>query len=399
MAEAVSTPIKLPTARSTIFDPPDELGRLREEQPVTPLAYVDGHVGWLVTSYSAARVVLDDPRFSARQELRHSPIPHPFAEEKPTPAQPGFFIRMDPPEHTRYRRLLTGQFTVRRMRQLEPRIQRFTDERLDAMEQAGPPVDLVQEFALPIPSLVICDLLGVPYADRERFQRDSETVLALNVDKEEIFKAIASIGGYLHQLVQTKRAEPADDMLSGLVQSGELTDEEVTNIAHLLLVAGYETSANMLALGTYALLRHPEQLAALRADPSLIDGAVEELLRYVTITQFGTMRVALEDVELDGQLVKAGETVLVSLPAANRDPAQFPDPDKLDLSRPPTGHLALGHGVHLCIGQELARIEMRIGYRALFDRFPQLRLAAEPEDIPMRHDRGIYGVHKLPVAW
>ncbi len=193
------------------------------------------------------------------------------------PTQPAFFIHFDPPEHTRYRKPLTGQFTVRRMRQLEEWIQQITDERVEAMAQAGPPVDLVQVFAMPIPSLVICELLGVPYDDRERFQADSQTILYLTVEKERIYQALANISGYLHQLVLAKRAEPGDDLVSGLVQGGELTDEEVMNIAHLLLVAGYETTANMLSHGTYALLRHLEQVAALSADQSLIDGAVEEV--------------------------------------------------------------------------------------------------------------------------
>jgi cytochrome P450 len=399
MAEALFTPVRLPTNRGTLFDPPEELLRMRENHPVSPLAFVDGHIGWIVTSYAAARAVLDDPRFSARQELRHSPIPHPLAGEKPVAAPPGSFIYFDPPEHTRYRKPLMGQFTVRRMRQLESRIQQFTDERLDAMEEIGPPLDLVEEFALPIPSMVICDLLGVAYADRERFQVDSKTITGLTADKEQIFKAIANISAFLFQLVQAKRANPGDDLLSGLVRETDLNDEEITNIAHLLLVAGYETTANMLSLGTYALLRHPDQLAALVDDPSLVDGAVEELLRYLTITQFGTLRTALTDVEVFGQLIREGQTVVVSLPAADRDPDQFPGPNTLDIRREPTGHLALGHGVHLCLGAELARIEMRVGYHSLFARFPTLRLAATPEEIPMRDDMAIYGVHRLPVAW
>jgi cytochrome P450 len=399
MTEALSTPVRLPTSRSTLFDPPDDLLRLREYGPISPLEFVDGHVGWIATSYAAARAVLDDRRFSAAQELRHSPIPHPLAGETPPEAPPGAFIYDDPPKHTRYRKPLAGQFTVRRMRAVESTILRFTDERLDEMAEIGPPLDLVEAFALPIPSLVICELLGVPYTDRERFQTESKTITNLTADKEEIFKAVASLSGYLFQLVQTKRAEPGDDLLSGLIRETDLDDEEITNIAHLLLVAGYETTANMLSLGTYALLRHPDQLAALIADPSLVGGAVEELLRYLTITQFGTMRTALEDVEVAGQLVRAGQTVVVSLPAADRDPAQFADPDRLDIRRQAAGHLALGHGVHLCLGAELARIEMRVGYRSLFARFPTLRLAATPEDIEMRDDMAIYGVHRLPVSW
>jgi cytochrome P450 len=189
-------------------------------------------------------------------------------------------------------------------------------------------------------------------------------------------------------------------MLSGLITSGEdLTDEEISGMGVLLLVAGHETTANMLGLGTLTLLTNPDQLAALRADPSLIDNTVEELMRFLTILQLGTIRTALEDVELAGRVVKAGETLSLSLPAANRDPERFSDPDKFDITRSANGHLSFGHGVHQCLGQQLARIEMRIAYARLFEEFPDLRLAVPVEEVPLRTDMGIYGVHELPVEW
>jgi cytochrome P450 len=362
------------------------------------MLYADGHVGWLATGYSMVRAVLADPRFSTRIEVLHPPIAQRLARRTLTRV-PGFFLREDPPEHTRFRRLLTGQFTVRRMKQLEPRIEKIASDRLDAMEKDGPPADLVQSFALPIPSLVICELLGVPYADHDRFQRDSTALLSLASTPEQAKAAMEGLIDYIHQLVVRKHAEPGDDLVSGLVSTGQLTDEEITGASVLMLIAGHETTANMLALGTYVLLNNPPQLAALRDDPSLAETAVEELLRYLTIVHLGPVRTAMQDVELEGHMIKAGESVTLSLSAANRDPGRFEAPDELDITRQATGHLSFGHGIHQCLGQQLARIEMRVGYPALLRRFPGLRLAIPPEEVAMRSDMAIYGVHRLPVAW
>ncbi|NUW39940.1 cytochrome P450 [Nonomuraea rhodomycinica] len=398
MSELIMT-----TDRERPFDPPERIAELGGEAPLHRLTFADGHEGWLVTGYTAARAILADPRFSNRPEYTHPTIPAraEVAEKLRGKefAVPGFFLRMDAPEHTRYRKLLTGQFTVRRMKQLEPRVEEITRARLDAMEAAGKPADLVEQFALPIPSLVICELLGVPYEDRERFQRDSRLLLALESGADEVIDAMRSMTGYLYDLIQRKRAEPRDDLISGLVQGGELADDELTGVAFLLLVAGHETTANMLGLGTYALLRNPDQLAAMRDDPSVVDNGVEELLRYLTIIHIGPIRSALEDVEVEGVVVRKGQAVAFSLPVVNRDPARFPGGDSLDLTRPAGGHLTFGHGIHQCLGQQLARIEMRIGYPALLRRFPGLRLAVPPEEVPMRTDMSIYGVHRLPVTW
>jgi cytochrome P450 len=398
MPGAVSSPVTFPTSREHRFDPPEVLVRWAQETPIRPMTYADGHEGWLVTGFAIARAVLADPRFSTRPELMHPPTPRHLIERR-TLRRPGLFLRMDPPEHTRYRRLLTGQFTVRRMKQLGPWIETITAERLDAMEIDGPPTDLVQAFALPIPSLVICELLGVPYADRIQFQRDSRALLNLDSTAEEAEAASADLTNYLHDLVLHKRAQPANDLISGLVESGGLTDEELTGISVLLLVAGHETTANMIALGTFALLSNPSQLAAVRDDPSVTDGAVEELLRYLTIVHLGPIRTALEDVELDGRLIKAGQSVTVSLAAANRDHERLEEPGTLDVTRPRTGHLSFGHGVHQCLGQQLARTEMSIAYPALLRRFPDLRLAVPPQEVPMRTHMAVYGVDRLPVTW
>ncbi|MFI7706720.1 cytochrome P450 [Nonomuraea sp. NPDC049480] len=397
MSDAASHPVTMPTRRQRPLDPPQELEKWREEAPVRRLRYADGHLGWLVTGYAAARAVMGDVRFSTRTELHHPTTPQ-IARHQAMRRPPAFFVRMDPPEHTRYRKLLTGQFTVRRMKLLEPRITEITAATLDAMQRTGPPAELVRDFALPIPALVICELLGVPYADRDSFHRQASTLVALNVSTEQKQQAMNELNTYVRALVADKRARPGDDLISGLASGGELAEDELSGVALLLLVAGHETTANMLALGTFTLLGNPGQLAALRRDPTLVPGAVEELLRYLTVVDF-MVRTALEDVELDGHTIKAGETVTVSLPTANRDPLRFADPGVMDITRDATGHLTFGHGIHQCLGQQLARNEMRIALPALLDRLPGLRLAVPAEEVPMRSDMLVYGVHRLPVTW
>ncbi|HWM07092.1 MAG TPA: cytochrome P450 [Actinophytocola sp.] len=393
---AIDGVVELPTERPGRFDPPAELARLRAQHPVTPLRYPDGHVGWLVTEHAAARAVLSDARFSARLDLKRLPV-GPAGSGELQPAPPGYFLGMDPPDHTRYRKLLAGRFTARRMRELEERIGEVVDECLAEMAAAGPPVDLVERFALPVPSRVMCELLGVPYEDRAHFQSISEALLGFDVARMEA--AFGELNTYLYQLVQRKRAERPDDLLGELITQTELEDVELCSIAFLLLVAGHETSANMLGIGTFALLANPEQLTALRADPALLPGAVDELLRYLSIPQYGITRTALADVELAGRQVREGDVVTVSVPAVNRDPERFADPDTLDVTRSAAGHLTFGHGVHQCIGQALALVELRLGFGRLLDRFPTLRLAVPAAEVPMRADRQIYGVHRLPVAW
>ncbi|MGG2465734.1 cytochrome P450 [Streptomyces sp. RGM 3693] len=387
----------LPTQRPADrpFDPPEGLAELRAQRPLTRLSYPDGHVGWLVTSHALVREVLADPRFSARAELRHLPFPGASGGNQPAP--PGIFTAMDAPEHTRYRRLLTGQFTVRRMRRLTEQIEVITAGHLDAMERHGGPVDLMDVLAQPVPAQVICELLGVPYADRARFQGHALDLFRLDASPERRAAAYAAVQEFLRELLAAKRAEPTEDLLSGLTAT-DLSDEELVNIGFVLLGAGLDTTANMIALGTFALLAHPDQFAALRAEPGIAAQAVEELLRYLSIIP-GTVRTALADVELQGQRIKAGESVTVSVPAANRDPARFADPDTLDLLRPASGHVAFGHGVHQCLGQQLARVELQVVLPALLTRFPTLRLALPAEDVAMRTDTLIYGVHELPVAW
>ena len=397
------SPVSLPMRRSGPFDPPADYRRLREEEPVSRLAFPDGKAGWLLTRHQDVRALLADDRFSSDRRRVSSPVRgFPIRPDEPA-VRAGSLISMDPPEHTRYRRILTRYFTVRRMRELAPRIERVVSEHLDAMEGCGPPADLVSAFARPIPSLVICELLGVPYEDKVTFQRCTSTLLRLDADEDAISAARDELWQYMLDLVAAKRQHPDGALLGSLIQTSAadtaLTDERLAGIGQLLLAAGHETTANMLALGTYALLGHPDQLRALREEADLTDRAVEELLRYLTIVQFGTVRVAREDVDFSGRRIRAGETVVASLAAADRDPFQFPEPDELDLARPASQHVAFGHGIHQCLGQQLARVEMKVAYSALIRRFPTLRLAVRPGEVPMRDDMFIYGVHRLPVAW
>jgi cytochrome P450 len=385
-----SLPTERPTDRP--FDPPEGLAEL---PPLTRMRYPDGHEGWLATGHDLVRDVLADPRFSSRSDLRHLPFPGiPGTTEA---APPGALIAMDPPDHTRYRRLLAGKFTVRRMRLLADRVRAFTEERLDAIADREGPVDLVTELAQPVPAQMICELLGVPYEDRDEFGDRTLPLFRLGATETEVAEATTALASYLAGLVAIKRAEPAEDLLGDLAGT-DLTDEELVTIAFILLGAGLDTTTNMIALGAYALLTHPGQLAILRSGEATPARAVEELMRYLSVVP-ALVRTALEDLVLGGETVRAGEAVTLSIPAANRDPGRFPDPDALDLLREATGHVGFGHGIHQCLGQQLARIELEVVLPELFSRFPDLRLAAQPETLRMRTDMLVYGVHELPVDW
>jgi cytochrome P450 len=403
MSQPVPIPHGLPMERDAgPFDPPRRITRLREARPVSPMVFPDGHEGWLVTGYDAVRQVMADTRFSSRQDIGVLHVPYenpgmPVATE-PSPQMPGVFIAMDPPDHSRLRKRLTGAFTVKRMKQLEEHIIDIAERQLDELARLAPPVDLVREFALPVPSLVICELLGVPYADRANFQVNSAQFLVKDQSLDEKMAALGALTTYLAELVTHKRAAPGDDILSDLARHDDLTIEELVGVAFLLLLAGHETTANMLALGAFALLEHPEQRAELRADPDLVPGAVEELMRYLSVVDI-LYRYATEDIELGGETIGRGSTVVVSMLAANHDPRRFDDPDTLDIHRKARGHLSFGHGVHQCLGQQLARIEMRAGFEGLLRRFPTLELAIPANEVKLKTDMNIYGVHELPVTW
>lgn len=406
MSRTVPVPHGLPVERDAgPFDPPRRITELRQSRPVSPMIFPDGHEGWLVTGYDEVRRLMADTRFSSRQDIGplHMPYEMPGmldmpAVTEPSPQEPGLFISMDPPDHTRLRRMLTGAFTVKRMKMLEEHINDIAERQLDEMARLTPPVDLMKEFALPVPSLVICELLGVPYEDRKTFQANSAKFLEKDITLDEKIAAYTGLTTYLSELVTRKRAAPDEDILSDLARHDDLTIEELTGIGFLLLIAGHETTANMLGLGTFALLEHPGQLAELRADPALLNDAVEELLRHLSVVDV-LFRYATEDIELGGETIGKGSTVIVSMLAANRDPRRFGDPGTLDVHRSARGQLAFGHGVHQCLGQQLARIEMRAGFARLLRRFPTLELAIPAAEVKLKTNMNIYGVHELPVTW
>jgi cytochrome P450 len=389
--------------RTCPFDPAEQLMDLTRTGAVHQITSVSGEPTWLVTGHEEARAVLSDPRMSS--DRFGSPrllekIPAEVRAKLLTPeARAGSFIAMDAPEHTRYRRLLTGQFTVRRMKTLAPRIHEIVTGCLDAMIATGPPADLVRDFALPVPSLVICELLGVSYGDRGAFQERTAKLLDLGSTIEELVEVRDELRAFMLGLVRDKRKTPTDDILSGLVHESDLNDNELAGIANLLLIAGHETTANMLGLGTFALLEHPGELDKLRADPSLVEGAVEELLRYLSIIHIGIFRFTTEDVEIGGVTIPKDSTVMISVPAVNRDPSQYPHPEELAVDRPRGHHIAFGHGIHQCLGQQLARVEMTVGFTELLKRLPGLRLDVPADQVPTRDSMAIYGVHELKVSW
>lgn len=392
-------PEPLPTARVTPFDPPVELAGYRETEPLRRMVYPDGQVGWLVTSHSLARRMLSDQRFSARSEFKRAPVARPSADPFfGVPALPGWLVDMDAPEHTRLRLQLAGKFTARRMKDMRPMLERIVDDQLTVMAEHGPPADLVSLFALPVPSLAICELLGVPYSDRATFQRNSATLFSLEASAEDASRAMNELYALMRQLAKERDGE-SPGLLSMLAADGTLDAEEIAGIGVLLLTAGHESTAGSLGLSTFTLLSHPEHLDRLRSDPGLIDNAVEELLRYLTIFHFGVPRTPLEDVEFEGHTLRAGESITISLPAANRDPGWFTDPDRLDFDRRTAGHMAFGYGIHQCLGQNLVRMEMRVALPAIFRRFPRLALAVPPAEVPLKTNVSVYGVHELPVTW
>ncbi len=397
MTDAIS--FEVPWARTDKFDPPSVFDSLRAERPLAKMVYPDGHVGWIVSSYELVREVLSDPKFSHSCEIGHFPVTH-HGQVIPThPLIPGMFIHMDPPGHTRYRRLLTGEFTVRRAGRLTAHVEAVAAEQLDVMRAHGSPADLVTTFAKPLVLRVLSRMVGLPYEERDRYVPAVNLLHDSDADPAEAAAAYEQAGAFFDEIIERRRTQPEDDLISGLLADGELTSEELRNMVTLLLFAGYETTESALAVGVFALLHHTDQLAALRADPAKLDATIEELLRYLTVNQYHTYRTALEDTKLNGEVIRQGDTVTVSLPAANRDPAKFGCPEKLDIERETSGHVAFGFGIHQCLGQNLARIELRTGLSALLQAFPDLRLAVAADEVPLRLQGSVFGVKNLPVSW
>jgi cytochrome P450 len=372
---------------------------VRDDEGVVKLGTVRGMPVYLVSRFEDVREVLSDAtRFSSRSLFPGAGV---MDEDQWARMRAGWLIQMDPPDYTRLRRMLTPEFTVRRMRRLEPRIGEIVDAALDDLERAGKPADLVANFALPVPSLVICELLGVPYADRDGFQGRSARLLDNSLPMAERRAAQTEDLEYMSELVARAQADPSDDMLGTLVREhgDDLSADELTGVARLLLLAGHETTSNMLGLGTLALLQRPDQLALIRDDPAAVEPAVEELLRWLTIVHTLPPRITTTDVEIAGHAIAAGSMLIVSLPAANRDGSFIGAPETLDITRGAVGHVAFGHGVHHCVGAPLARMEMRVAFPALLRRFPGLALADPDERPDFRVFSTVFGLNTLRVTW
>jgi cytochrome P450 len=403
--EAVSDAPEYPMGRASgcPFAPPPEVMELAAARPLSRVRIWDGSTPWLITGYEEVRALFSDSRVSV--DDRRPGFPHWNEGMLSTVhKRPRSVFTSDAEEHTRFRRMLSKPFTFKRVEGLRPAIQQITDGHIDAMLAGPRPADIVTALALPVPSLVISQLLGVPYEDAEMFQHHANIGLARYATGEDTVKGAMNLNKYLAQLVEAKMENPAEDAVSDLaerVKAGELSVKEAAQLGTGLLIAGHETTANMIGLGVLALLQYPEQAAVLRDtdDPKVVANAVEELLRYLSIIQNGQRRVAAEDIEIAGEVIRAGEGIVLPGEIANRDAAAFPDPDRLDVHRDARGHLAFGFGVHQCLGQPLARVELQVVYGTLYRRVPTLALAADPARIPFKHDSIVYGVYELPVTW
>ncbi|MCX5339808.1 cytochrome P450 family protein [Streptomyces atratus] len=369
--------------------------KLRAAGPVHTIRTDEFERIWLVVGYGEGRAALADQRFGKEWQ---------GLVDRPEGSDPIFanMLELDAPHHTRLRKLVTREFTARRVEALRPRVQQITDELLDAMVPAGR-ADLVDALAFPLPMTVICELIGVPDLDRNTFRKLSNDVVTPSTPEQER-EAVGAMGVYLAELIEDKRCSPGDDLMSALVRTRDeegdgLSPDELVGMAFLLLVAGHETTVNLISNGVRALLHHPDQLASLRTDFGLIDGAVEEMLRYDGPVETATFRFPREPVEIGQRVIPAGEPVLISLAGADRDPGRYPEPDRFDIRRDAQGHLAFGHGLHFCLGAPLARMEGRIAIRTLLERCPRLALdtdAGEPDWLP---GMLIRGVRELPVRW
>ena len=394
------TPVSFPFPKaSSIFHPAPELTRMQLSRPVAEVRLPDGKTAWLVTRFDDVRRVLIDPRFSRAEASKPG-----VADTGLGQAAAGSILGMDPPEHTRLRRLVAGAFTARRVEALRPRVTALVDELIDRMQILEQPVDLVENFSLPLPVQVICELLGVPASDRHLFHEWSDSVMGV-ADAAAADAGSERLMAYFVELIERKRKEPVDDLMTALIEARDnedrLSEEELVRMGLTLLVAGHETTANQINLFLLTLYEYPGQLARLRAKPEIIPEAVEELMRFVQLGEIGTglVRVATEEVELNGVRIPAGAAVIPAMTIANRDPTVIPDANQLDLTRPQGAHLSFGAGVHHCLGAQLARMELQEALAGLLRRLPSLRVDAPVDELSFKHGMFLRSLHALPVRW
>jgi cytochrome P450 len=399
--------VPLPREEECPFRLSAEYSELQRSDGMVRVRLEDGSTAWLVTRFKEHREILNDPGVSAVPTL--AGFPHRTAARRNQfeefPHLSNQFNFLDDPDHQVIRRMLTRSFALRRMELLRPRIQSIVDDLIDNMLASGTEADLVESFALPLPSLVICELLGAPYSDREIFQACSRVLVDASSSADEARLARSEFMEYIYGLIRAKEAKPGDDLLSRLladhVSSGAISRDDLATNALLLLLAGHETTANMIALGTVALLSNPTQLDLVRStdDPKVIAAAVEELLRYLSIVEGAGKRVALSDLRIGDLTVRAGEGIMASVLLGNHDPRKFDDPESLDVKRDAREHVAFGFGPHQCLGQPLARVELQVVLATLYRRIPNLRLAVPFEQLDFRTPTTIVSLKSVPVAW
>ncbi|MFE5702252.1 cytochrome P450 [Rhodococcus koreensis] len=390
------------------FAPPSELAEIRQEAGLRRVRIWDGSEPWLVTRHADIRAAMASPLVSA--DTDNPAYPHTSAAIKARRARAKTFFTEDGPAHDEPRRALARDFTAKRMQGMRDVVQTVTNRCIDEMLAGPKPVDLVEALALPVPSVMICELLGVPYSEHDRFQELTKVFTAATSTPGDTVAAAEEMLEMIGAVIDAKVDSPTDDTLSRLVveqlNPGRMTREEVARMGLLLLTAGHETSANMIALGTAALLTNPEQAALIRdaEDPAVAAAAVEELLRYLTIVHSGARRVATGDFEIAGTQIRAGDGLILDFGSANRDTDAFTgeghaEPHLLDITRPARHHLAFSFGVHQCLGQQLARVELQVVYSTLLKRIPTLALAEPLAELEYKTDMSIYGMHRLPVTW
>ena len=379
-------------------DPHPVYARWRRDTPVRRVRLPNGVTAWLVTRYDDARQALTDPRLSKARpvgQATESALPPPIGA-----AVSRHMLSADPPDHTRLRRLVSGAFTARRIEALRPRIEEITDDLLAAMAGQDE-IDLIDAFAFPLPIQVICELLGVPAADRESFRTWSNTIVAGSLARDRLPGALQAMVAYIRDLIAERRTHPGDDLLSGLIgvrdDEDRLSEDELSSMVFLLLIAGHETTVNLIGNGVHLLLEDRSRWDRLRAEPGLLPSAIEEFLRFEGPVETATFRVAVEDVELGGTTIRAGDPVLVALLAADRDAQRFPDADELRLDRVQNPHLAFGHGIHYCLGAPLARLEAQVAFAGLLARFPDLRPGLPVGELVWRPGVLMRGLERLPV--
>lgn len=392
MTNLAPTVVEFPVRRPGEPFPPPVYADYRGHDGLVKCRLADGRQGWLVARHEDVRAVLTSQKISSNPNREGFPNVGATLGVPRTDQIPGWFVGLDPPDHGRFRKVLIPEFSVRRIRELRPAIQRTVDECIDAMLAEGDSADLVAAFALPVPSLVISALLGVPPGDRDFFNSRTCTLVSTRTSTgEQRDAALRELLRYGKRLIAIKQKWPGDDLISRLLATGAISVSELSGVLLFLLIAGHETTADNIALGVMTLLMCPEWMGDERI--------VEEMLRLHSVADLVGLRVATEDVEIAGQLISAGEGIVCLLAGANHDEAVFECPAEFDPARSAQQHVAFGHGVHQCLGQNLVRVELELAYRTLFERVPGLKLAVPAQELPFKYDGVIFGLHELPVRW